>query len=181
MCRPYKTSHGVGSLVSRAIPQHPLTTTVRCALNVIVYTLRAQGRLPQLRTVRSKAQHSLGVLDAPAGSVCVVFMHVVGTVSLMDWRPELAHEALAMFRDHVTTELIKHQGYLVRGCVRVQGSAGLSVVEDVIVGAGTESLLSWSRSHHPGCPEGIAAWQGDPGVRRERPGAGRHSTLSYTW
>ncbi|KAG2494772.1 hypothetical protein HYH03_007016 [Edaphochlamys debaryana] len=72
-----------------------------------------QGRLPSLRTVRSSAQHSLGVLDAPAGSVVVVFMHVVGAMGLLDWRPDLAATALAMFRDHVTLELIKFQGYLV--------------------------------------------------------------------
>lgn len=104
-------------------PNRFLSPAERCmdpsTTSAPILSRRPQGRLPQLRTVRSRAQHSLGVLDAPAGSVCVVFMHVVGAMSLMDWRPELAHEALAMFRDHVTTELIKHQGYLVRGCLAV--------------------------------------------------------------
>ncbi|KXZ43981.1 hypothetical protein GPECTOR_76g803 [Gonium pectorale] len=72
-----------------------------------------QGRLPALRSIRSSQQHSLGVLDAPAGQVVVVFMHVVGAMSILDWRPDLAHTALTMFRDHVTLELIKYQGYLV--------------------------------------------------------------------
>ncbi|GLI69572.1 hypothetical protein VaNZ11_014230, partial [Volvox africanus] len=72
-----------------------------------------QGRLPALRAVRSLQQLSLGVLDAPAGNVVVVFVHVVGAVSLLEWRPDLAAVALEMFRDYVSLELIKYQGYLV--------------------------------------------------------------------
>ncbi|GIL47993.1 hypothetical protein Vafri_4714 [Volvox africanus] len=72
-----------------------------------------QGRLPALRAVCSLQQFSLGVLDAPAGNVVVVFVHVVGAVSLLEWRPDLAAVALEMFRDYVSLELIKYQGYLV--------------------------------------------------------------------
>ena len=54
-----------------------------------------QGRLPALRDVRSAQQISLGVLDAPAGGVVVVFMHVVGAMSLIDWRPDLVRSGAA--------------------------------------------------------------------------------------
>jgi hypothetical protein len=94
-----------------------------------------QGRLPALRAVRTQQQYSLGVLDAPAGGVVVVFMHVVGAVSLLEWRPDLGAIALAMFRDHVSLELIKYQGYLVRAGWRA-GGMGVHLID---------WLVSWFR------------------------------------
>ncbi|GFR40647.1 hypothetical protein Agub_g1232 [Astrephomene gubernaculifera] len=117
-----------------------------------------QGRIPTLRTVRSQQQHSLGVLEAPAGLVVVVFMHVVGAMSLLDWRADLAHTALGLFRDHVSLELIKHQGYLVEavdGLVLASFSSPAAGLRWVVKCQHDMTMLPWPQEllSHEACEE----------------------------
>ncbi len=74
-------------------------------------------------------------------------MHVVGAMSLLDWRPDLGHSALALFRDHVTLELMRFGGYLVsrgranRRCLtKALGYSGMMGVLEAVRGLPVEQL-----------------------------------------
>ena len=67
---------------------------------------------PPIRASSCSGMH-LNVMNAPLGSVSVVFANVVGATTLISWDAELVKSAMTLFALHANHLLAEHDGYLI--------------------------------------------------------------------
>ncbi|KAL6764314.1 nucleotide cyclase [Haematococcus lacustris] len=101
---------------------------------VQVYHLLNQAlsyRAFHLGAVRSVAQSSLGMLQAPYGQAAVCFMNAVGVGILEAWNPTVAAAALKLYQGCAQAALCQHGGYLMEAvdglCLAAFGSPAAAV------------------------------------------------------
>ncbi|KAL6764304.1 nucleotide cyclase [Haematococcus lacustris] len=101
---------------------------------VQVYHLLNQAlsyRAFHLGAVRSVAQSSLGMLQAPYGQAAVCFMNAVGVGILEAWNRTVAAAALKLYQGCAQTALCQHGGYLMEAvdglCLAAFGSPAAAV------------------------------------------------------
>ncbi|KAJ9524357.1 hypothetical protein QJQ45_008547 [Haematococcus lacustris] len=101
---------------------------------VQVYHLLNQAlshRAFHLGDVRSVAQSSLGILQAPYGQAAVCFMNAVGVGILEAWNPTVAAAALKLYQGCAQAALCQHGGYLMEAvdglCLAAFGSPAAAV------------------------------------------------------
>ncbi|KAL6755782.1 nucleotide cyclase [Haematococcus lacustris] len=101
---------------------------------VQVYHLLNQAlshRAFHLGAVRSVAQTSLGILQAPYGQAAVCFMNAVGVGILEAWNPAVTAAALKLYQGCAQAALCQHGGYLMEAvdglCLAAFGSPAAAV------------------------------------------------------
>ncbi|GFH22495.1 guanylate cyclase domain-containing protein [Haematococcus lacustris] len=101
---------------------------------VQVYHLLNQAlshRAFHLGAVRSVAQSSLGMLQAPYGQAAVCFMNAVGVGILEAWNPTVTAAALKLYQGCAQAALCQHGGYLMEAvdglCLAAFGSPAAAV------------------------------------------------------